>query len=147
MTSTSVPEHVFISYAHPDKDFVEKIAADLEKAGIATWVDRRGLEPGSPNWEQAIRDAINRSFAVLLIASRNARQSNFVPDELTVARVCGRSVYPVWIAGEEWMDSVPIGMGRAQYIDCRSANYDTNLPKVIETLKKDIEDRAFSSHG
>ncbi|HLQ30020.1 MAG TPA: toll/interleukin-1 receptor domain-containing protein [Ktedonobacteraceae bacterium] len=135
MTDISIPEHIFISYAHADENFAKKLAADLEKAGIHTWIDRTGLTPGDGNWEKAIRDAINRSFAVVLIASRNSRQSNLVPDELNVARVCGRSVYPIWIAGEEWMDSVPIGMGRTQYIDCRATQYTTGVAQLIETLK------------
>ncbi len=78
MTDISIPEHIFISYAHADENFAKKLAADLEKAGIHTWIDRTGLTPGDGNWEKAIRDAINRSFAVVLIASRNSRQSNFV---------------------------------------------------------------------
>ena len=33
------------------------------------------------------------------------------------------------------MDSVPIGMGRTQYIDCRATQYTTGVAQLIETLK------------
>src|SRR5437879_938841 len=99
MTQIPIPEHVFISYSHDDEEFVKKIGSDLEKAGINIWIDRTGLTPGTQNWNNAIRDAISRSFAVLLIASPDSGQSSFVQGELSVADSYGCPVYPAWVAG------------------------------------------------
>src|SRR5579872_5861312 len=146
MPQTPVPEHVFVSYAHQDEMDVKKIVANLEKAGINVWIDQTGLQPGTSSWQEAIRDAISRSFALLLIASPNTIRSRYVPDELSVAESYECPIYPIWIAGTRWIDSIPLGRGLTQYIDCRDSQYDPGLSQAIEALKKVIEGRAIKHY-
>jgi hypothetical protein len=132
--------HIFISYAHADSDVAHKLATDLEKAGIKIWIDVNGLEPGTPNWEQAIREAIENSFAILLIASPSSRQSVYVQGELTVAKTRSCPIYPVWTSGNEWIDCVPLDMANYQYIDCRDKQYVKGLEKITELFKASFTD-------
>lgn len=129
-----MPQHVFISYSRRDTDFVTRLRADLAGASIDVWLDTEDLVPGAPNWEQAIRDAINNAAAVILVASEDSRQSVYVQGELTLAKIRQRPVYPVWARGEAWIDCVPLDMVNYQYIDCRAHSYDQGQQTLIDTL-------------
>jgi hypothetical protein len=117
--SEELPEHIFISFSNSDKDLVKKSSQDLEEGGIPVWTDYEKLVPGTPDWESAIRGAIDRSFAVLLVASPDSRKSVYVKGEVNVAETKGRNVYPLWGRGQDWPDCVPLGMTTTQYIDIR----------------------------
>ncbi|MEO1667239.1 MAG: TIR domain-containing protein [Chloroflexota bacterium] len=129
--------YIFISYTHHDSDFVERLRSDLRDREISVWVDFIGLKAGTPDWEQAIRDAIRDSRAVLLVASPQARESFYVRDEIAVANMEKKPLYPVWADGEHWIDSVPLGMGRIQYIDARANSYDAALERMVEMFQAD----------
>ena len=100
---------VFVSYSHEDHNFVTRLRTDLQAHGIEMWVDKEGIQPGTPDWEQALRDAIHTAHAVLFIASPAARNSRYVKDELRIAEYYQRVVYPLWVAGNQWIEAVPIG--------------------------------------
>jgi hypothetical protein len=98
---STIPQHVFISYSHLDREFCNRLITDLEGEGIVVWIERVGLEPGTPSWNKAIRDAISRSFAVLLLAyPPHSEQSDVVQGELSLARSYGCPIYPLWIDGK-----------------------------------------------
>ncbi|MBL8162520.1 MAG: TIR domain-containing protein, partial [Anaerolineae bacterium] len=128
-------QHIFISYSRADKATVQRLIADLQDAGIKVWLDTQDLKPGTHNWEEALRSAIASAYAVLLIASPSSRRSPYVQDELAIARMFDCPIYPIWAAGDEWIDSIPMGMGKMQYIDARVAQYVTALPVIIDTVR------------
>ena len=128
-------KHLFVSYSRADSKFAHQVVIDLQKAGLNVWIDVQGLEPGTPNWEQSIRDAIANSFALLLIASPDSRQSIYVQGELTVAKARKCVIYTIWANGNEWIDCVPLEMANHQYIDGRGEQYANNIIKLSETLK------------
>jgi hypothetical protein len=47
-----------------------------------------------------------------------------------------RPIYPVWIAGTEWMDAVPLGLGGIQYIDARETRYEVAVQTIIHLLRR-----------
>jgi len=129
--------HVFISYSHANITFVHRLASDLQSNGITVWVDQSGLAPGTPDWETALRDAIGKAHAVILIASEEARKSPYVKDELRLAHdVHHLPIYPLWVAGTQWINSIPLGWGGTQYIDARGgeAQYQAALHQLIAAL-------------
>src|SRR5262245_48480507 len=87
--------HIFIYYAHNDRAFAERLIADLQVAKVDIWIDKIGIKAGTRNWEQALRDAIHAAYAVLLIASPASRRSDYVRDELAIAEMEGKTVYPI----------------------------------------------------
>ncbi|HLY27647.1 MAG TPA: TIR domain-containing protein, partial [Aggregatilineales bacterium] len=125
---------IFISYSRANKEFVTRLTTDLQARGLKVWIDKQGLKAGTPNWEQALRDAIQGAQAVLLIATPDSRQSNYVSDELGIAEMYRKPVYPVWAAGEEWMESIRMGLGSTQFIDAREARYATALDEIMTAL-------------
>src|SRR5258706_12341790 len=100
MSQAGTPEFVFVSYSRADLEFVERLIADLHAHGLSIWIDKEGLRIGTPDWEQALRDAIRASQAGVLGASRHSRQSRYVKDELGIAEVYQRPGYPLWAVGE-----------------------------------------------
>jgi WD40 repeat protein len=127
--------YVFISYARSDKAMVERLTTDLEAMGIAVWLDQHGLKPGTRNWEEALRTAIRAAYAVVLVASPESRRSNYVQDELSIAQMYNRPVFPAWGGGEEWIDSIPMGMGKMQYVNLRGDRYADGLTELVMALK------------
>jgi hypothetical protein len=134
-------QHIFVSYSRKNRTFVEQLVSDLRQAGIDTWLDTTDLIPGTPNWEQAIRDAISNASIVILVASADSRLSTYVQGEITLAKSRKCPIYPLWIDGKEWIECVPLEMVNYQYTDCRANLYSTNLPQIIDTLNDAIKSR------
>jgi WD40 repeat protein/energy-coupling factor transporter ATP-binding protein EcfA2 len=128
-------QHVFISYARADGEFVARLIADLEAAGVNVWIDHQGLKPGTPNWEEALREAIRSSAAVMLVASPSSRRSKYVQAEIDIAQMYDHVIYPVWAVGEHWIDCVPMSLNRVQHIDLRGDGYAHGLPLILETVR------------
>lgn len=126
--------HIFISYSRENYAFVQRLIADLQRADITIYIDQVGLKPGTPDWEQALRDAIDAAQAVLLIASPDSRKSLYVRDELAIAKAKNKLIYPIWAAGREWIDSIPMGLGRTQYVDARDNCYAIGVQQLVDVL-------------
>lgn len=130
--------HVFISYSRTNISFAQRLVADLRRSGFTVWVDQSGLTPGTPDWETALRDAIGKAHAVILIASEEARKSPYVKDELRLAHdVHHLPIYPLWVAGSQWINCIPLGWGGTEYIDARGgeAQYQAALHQLIAVLR------------
>ena len=127
---------IFLCYARADSELVTRLKTDLLSQGIYVWIDREGLQPGTLDWEEALRTAIRAARAVVLIASPDARSSRYVRDELRIAEMYQRPVYPLWVTGMHWMDAVPLGWGGAQYLDARESRYETAIPELVGILNK-----------
>ncbi|MDZ4763052.1 MAG: TIR domain-containing protein, partial [Chloroflexota bacterium] len=127
-------QHVFISYAHDDRAFVTRLIADIQRSGVTVWIDESGLEAGTPNWETAIRTAIDAASVVVYVGSPAAALSNFVGAELAIAEARRCPIFAMWAAGNHWADCAPMKLIKAQYIDLRAATYTANLPTLIAAL-------------
>src|SRR5437879_5475512 len=109
MTDRDISESIlFLSYARSNRDFALQLVDDLTRHGFAVWVDKSGLEPGTPDWDEAIRQAIRRSKALILIASPESRRSPFVSGEIEIAHMYGKPVLPMWSSGEDIRDCLPL---------------------------------------
>ena len=67
-------EHVFVSYARRDQDFVDRLVDTLERRGETVWIDREDI-PASLKWMDRIRSAIVDARACLFVISRHAVDS------------------------------------------------------------------------
>ena len=138
MTSAQLQHpYVFISYPRFEEVFAKRLEQDLQAHGIWVWRDETNINPGSSDWEAAIRDAISHAYAVVLIASPSVITSLYIKGELNLARrYHPRRIYPVWIDGTDWSDCVPIDFINTQYIDMRKEKYGTGLYTLINALKR-----------
>jgi formylglycine-generating enzyme required for sulfatase activity/ABC-type Fe3+/spermidine/putrescine transport system ATPase subunit len=126
--------HVFISYTRVDQALVKRLIDGLTSGGLKVWIDSIGLHPGTFDWEKALRAAIHDASAILLIASPNTWHSTNVRDELSIALMENKPIYPIWIDGTHYIDCVPLGYGYTQFIDVRGDQFETGLEAVIRTL-------------
>lgn len=136
MPSLQTIPRLFISHAGEDRELVEKLAGDLDRAGIGVWTDFEGIELGTPDWEAEVRQALRQSFAVLLVASPASRQSPYVRSELLLAEHHQLPLYAVWASGESWIDSVPLKIAHTQYADLRGQAYEQGLAGLVTSLAK-----------
>jgi uncharacterized protein YjbI with pentapeptide repeats len=74
----------FISYAHQDKLFAEKIHDDLQKSGVRCWFAPEDMKIGDPI-HITIDRAIHRHEKLLLILSEHSIQSDWVEQEIATA--------------------------------------------------------------
>ncbi len=107
-TTTLQGSYVFISYPRSEVVFVKRLVEDLRAHGFQAWLDKTNIDPGSPDWETAIRDAVRNAHAILLIASPRVTKSLYIKGELNLAkRYHPNHIYPIWMDGTEWSDCVP----------------------------------------
>lgn len=98
---------LFISYRSSDAAKVDKIARDLallkhadDTPRFTTWQDKHNLPPASPNWWDAIVDAIIACEMFVFNLSRASLQSEVCLAELDYARKRNRPIIPVVLDGE-----------------------------------------------
>jgi hypothetical protein len=87
-------KHVFISYKHEEKEFADMLIRQLQLAGFPIWVDTEQLRAGE-NWREAINFAIQDSFALVLVITPEARESQYVGYEWAFALGAGVKVIPL----------------------------------------------------
>lgn len=133
--NADAPRYVFIYYSGANTDLVRKFTADLTMRGVEFWIDKNGLQPGMPNWESGVRNALEKCSALLYIVTPESRDSRAVKGELAIAEMQQRRIVPVWLAGDQWANTAQIDYISMQYIDARGAAvYLPALDKIVETL-------------
>ncbi len=73
---------VFITYSHEDKNFVDRLAANLVKHKTRVWVDRWELHVGDSIIDK-IQDAIQESDALIIVISKASMKSEWCKKELS----------------------------------------------------------------
>lgn len=110
--------HIFLSYSRQDSDIVFKLHDQLEEEGLSVWIDREGIQPGTPSWRKTIQDAIDNASCLLVVLSPDAKESHWVGEELNYAQTQGKRIFYALATGDE-RTSVPFGHSAAQWVDLR----------------------------
>lgn len=78
--------YAFVSYVREDSDPVDRLCAELRRAGIAVWRDKDSLWPGG-RWKDEIRRAIQGGVAFVACFSTQvgSRDRSYMFEELIVA--------------------------------------------------------------
>lgn len=139
---------VFVSYSAKDKPTADAVCATLESRGIRCWIAPRDILPGM-DWGEAIIDAINSSYAIVLVFSANANESRQIKREVERAVSKGIPIIPFriedvplsksleyLISTPHWLDALTPPMERhAQYL-AQTINLllhrTSNEPRVAE---------------
>lgn len=90
---------IFISYSSRDYETAHTIRKVLENNSIECWMAPESISMGS-DYACEIPDAIEKCSAFLLVLSRCAQESNWVPKELDVAITCNKIIIPFQIDDE-----------------------------------------------
>jgi formylglycine-generating enzyme required for sulfatase activity len=78
------PRQVFISHAHQDADFAQRLAADLRVNGWPVWLAPDSIRPGE-KWVEAINRGLEESGVFVLALTPAAVNSRWVQSETNVA--------------------------------------------------------------
>jgi formylglycine-generating enzyme required for sulfatase activity len=120
---------VFISYSRKDTEFVERLAAGLQSAGLAVWYDLSGLEGGT-RWGTEIQGAIEQSQFFLVVLSPNSLESKWVQREFLYAESRNLKVIPL----QYLPCTLPMWLLDLQLIDLQGRNYDRNFERLLKAL-------------
>ncbi|CAL1534341.1 unnamed protein product [Lymnaea stagnalis] len=85
---------LMISYSHADHEIMLKVRENLEKHGISVWVDVSGLSAGV-DFLSKIGEAIIECKLFLSLLSSSSVKSKYCQDELALAYVSNRAIFPV----------------------------------------------------
>ncbi|NLX08330.1 MAG: TIR domain-containing protein [Chloroflexi bacterium] len=88
--------HVFVSYNSEDSEFAAGLMRQIEGAGFQTWSDHSRLRTGE-KWRDATDQALREAFAVIVLVTPEAIQSDQVTYEWTFALGMGIQVIPVML--------------------------------------------------
>src|SRR5512145_839357 len=92
--------HIFISYSKKDVGYAEKLINALRHEGFNPWFDIEGLEAGT-HWQNRLQKQIFTCDAYILLMSRNAFNSKWVPDELVTAKTKNKPIFPILLDDTE----------------------------------------------
>lgn len=98
---TTNDKQVFISYAHADREWVKRhLKKRLTTFGFSPWLDEVRLRAGE-NWTEKIDEAINQSFAVIVVMTPDSFASKYVTYEWAYALGNGVKVVPILLKASE----------------------------------------------
>jgi len=85
---------VFISYSTKDLHIANHVRAALSLPGVNVFVAEYSVVPSAP-LNGLIEVALRSCDLFVLLWSRNSRASDYVPQEIGIARGCNRTILPV----------------------------------------------------
>ena len=124
------PINIFISYAHADSAFVDRIDTDLRQQGFATWVDRQRLA-GGQRWRRELQVAVERTQVLLIVLSPDAVASDNVQIEYDYALAEHKVVIPLYYR----QCNVPMELRAIQWIDFRH-RYEQGFEALLDALHR-----------
>lgn len=87
---------VFISYSTEDMQFVEQVQQMLISASINVFVADHSVLPGQ-SLSSEIISAIKSCDLFVLLWSKKSQSSEWVPQEIGIAKAAGRSIIPLML--------------------------------------------------
>lgn len=124
---------IFISYAHEDKTFVDRFAANLVAHHIHVWVDRWELRAGD-SIAGRIKESLTEASALLVVLSKSSVVSEWCKRELCSGlerELADKRTVVVPVLLEDC--DIPSALQERLYADFRS-NFDDGLRVVIERI-------------
>lgn len=125
-------KHIFISYSRKDTEFVDKLAADMKKAGFKIWIDRTSIL-GGDKWRRQIVKAIGKAQAVLIVLSSSSVQSDNVRKEIDIAEQKGIKKILIDIEYHELPDDFLYQLAGEQKINFKT-DYEAGLADFLQAF-------------
>ncbi|MDQ1355486.1 MAG: hypothetical protein QG657_5796, partial [Acidobacteriota bacterium] len=126
---------IFISHSRQDKDIAEKLCRELEKQGFGCWIFTRDANPVE-NFAEAIVDAINQSFVLLLVLSENANKSQHVLSEVSLAFDSTVPIFQIKIENVKLSKALKYYIGTKPWLDIYDPPVEKHFPAIISAVAK-----------
>jgi hypothetical protein len=125
---------VFISYAHSDGGKAEDIVRALRTSNVSGWLDSADIAAGG-SIPSAVREAMKKSSAVLVLLSPQALHSAWVQFEIGAAEALGKKIIPVIVSGKNLEGELPDILKDRHVIDAR----DRPSGDVVRDVERALE--------
>ncbi len=122
--------YIFMSHSSKDRDFTAQLAERLNGAGFRCWVDVNDIPDGS-TWMREIQTAVEGCGAMLVVISKDGRDSEWVERETLLAMELRK---PLFIARID-DTPLPLHLINRQFSDFRSRP-ETAIKKLVTALQK-----------
>lgn len=130
---------IFISYSYNDKDFVDKLAANLVKKKARVWIDRWELNVGDSIIDK-IQEAIQESDALIVVISKASMTSDWCKKELSSGFLRELEEQRVVVLPVLLEDcDIPIFLRGKKYADFRN-DFDEGLIQTLAAVAKVTSD-------
>lgn len=134
--------YAFISYSSTDREFVLRMAEDLQRLGCELWLDRWNIIGRDPYWDE-IQTGIEGSTHFLFVISPDSidRTSGAYTELLHAASLRPAPIIVPVMARETPYGKLPIVVspGKYQIHDFAHQPYDQTVVRVANTLKSNLE--------
>ena len=131
---TGTQPHIFVSYAHKDRDRVYPIIEGLQRKGMRVWYDE-GLEVGG-RWSQVIAENIVKCDYVVCFISQNFILSENCKNEIHMAAEEGKGPLLTYL---DWVDLPPeMRLQYGRYHALVMSNYDTQEDFISHLADADM---------
>lgn len=121
--------HVFISYKREDSHYRDLVIDYLSNANIDFWVDME-IEAGS-GWREEIDNALQDSFALILVVTPNTSKSQYITYEWAWALGNKLPIFPLIFEQDK---EIHARLQALQLSDC-SVNIPESLTEILETKR------------
>jgi hypothetical protein len=128
---------VFLCHASEDKPAVRPYRDLLRAAGLDTWLDEDDILAGQ-SWDQAIREAIRRSRAVLIFISRHSTKTSYLQEEIkAVLDEASRQPQGTIFMIPALLEAcpMPVQLSAYQWVELYQSNGYEKLLQALQTLK------------
>jgi hypothetical protein len=133
-------ERLFISYSNLDRAIAEKVRDQLRAAGYDVWIAHENIR-GAVDWTQTILNTIDSRDGMVLVWSESALESSVVREEIGIARVFLKPIFPIHAHPTKEVPSLPDEINNLQVI--HMGNIDMNIAELKKRLsgfdKSDIQ--------
>jgi hypothetical protein len=117
---------------------MRRLVSHLRGQGIRVWVDNEMLTPGTPIWEHEIERAIKAADAVVALMSPDAKDSEWVRREISLADQYRKRIFPVLVRGDE-DSSITLRLITRQFVDLRG-NESSGLNDLSSAITPYLEE-------
>ena len=128
---------VFTSYSRRDKEIVDRLVGELERAGLEVWIDRTDIHSGN-SWRVQIVEAIDTCDAFVLMLSSNSAASDNVRKEIDLAQDSARKTFVVLLEPVKLPAEIRYQLAGLQFIDVQTLGFDESLRRLTYDLQQQI---------
>ncbi|MEP7292974.1 MAG: toll/interleukin-1 receptor domain-containing protein [Chloroflexota bacterium] len=121
---------LFMSHSSLDREFTTLLAERLTEAGFHCWIDINDIPDGS-TWMREIEKAVRSCGALIVVMSKDARESEWVERETLLGMELRKPLFIVRIDDEP----LPLHLINRQYTDYRTRP-EAAFKKLVAALKK-----------
>lgn len=121
--------HIFISYSKKDIEFARHVRALLRADKFAVWMDEEGIS-GGDEWETTIEKNLTSCAAFVIILSPDAKDSDWVRNELLLAQKLKKPIFPILYRGDVWWN-----LAHIQYEEMQKGLQAKLTPKFVARLR------------